>query len=82
MSNQRDGSELTLKGSSGQERDNQAKGDAKGDTKLPKIDFPHFGGEWPREWLRKARKYFQLHQILDEMKLGIAKMYLKGKADI
>lgn len=32
--------------------------------------------------LGKARKYFQLHQILDEMKLGIAKVYLKGKTDI
>ncbi|CAA3010704.1 Hypothetical predicted protein [Olea europaea subsp. europaea] len=30
-------------------------------TKLPKIDFPYFSGEGPREWLRKANKYFQIH---------------------
>lgn len=32
--------------------------------------------------MRKARKYFQLHQTSNELKLGIAEMYLKGKADI
>ncbi|KAL2492925.1 Uncharacterized protein Adt_28553 [Abeliophyllum distichum] len=51
-------------------------------AKLPKIDFPYFNGEGPREWVRKARKYFQLHQVADELKVGIAEMYLKGKADI
>ncbi|KAL2472167.1 Uncharacterized protein Adt_40303 [Abeliophyllum distichum] len=51
-------------------------------TKLPKIDFPIFGGENPREWVRKANKYFQLHNIPDEMKMGIVEMYLKGRADI
>ncbi|CAA3014357.1 Hypothetical predicted protein [Olea europaea subsp. europaea] len=28
-----------------------------------KMDFSHFGGEGPRNWLREARKYFQLHHI-------------------
>ncbi|KAL2486237.1 Uncharacterized protein Adt_30993 [Abeliophyllum distichum] len=51
-------------------------------TRIPKIDFPYFSGERPREWLRKARKYFQLHQVNEELKVGIAEMYLKGKADI
>ncbi|KAL2532080.1 Uncharacterized protein Adt_05431 [Abeliophyllum distichum] len=50
--------------------------------KLPKIDFPQFNGESPREWVRKANKYFQLHQVPDELKVGIAEMYLKGKADV
>lgn len=51
-------------------------------SKLPKIDFPYFGGDGPREWLRKPQKYFQIHQVEEEMKVGIAEMYFKGKADI
>lgn len=50
--------------------------------KLPKIDFPYFNEEGPREWLRKESKYFQIHQVEDEIKVGIAEMYLKEKADI
>lgn len=46
-------------------------------TKIPKIDFTYFCGECPREWLRKARKYFQMHQVPDELRVGIAKMYLR-----
>ncbi|CAA3017157.1 copper-transporting ATPase RAN1 [Olea europaea subsp. europaea] len=41
--------------------------------------FPHFGGEGPRKWLREAMKYFQLHQTIDELRLGIAEKYLEGK---
>ncbi|KAL2491568.1 Uncharacterized protein Adt_27196 [Abeliophyllum distichum] len=37
---------------------NQARDDNRNYTKLPKIDFPYFNGECPREWVRKARKYF------------------------
>ncbi|KAL2542978.1 Uncharacterized protein Adt_03956 [Abeliophyllum distichum] len=58
------------------------RGENRMNTKLPKIDFPYFSGEGPREWLRKARKYFQIHQVPKEMRLGIAEIYLKGKADI
>ncbi|KAL2458013.1 Uncharacterized protein Adt_46101 [Abeliophyllum distichum] len=48
--------------------------------KLLKIDFPQLCGENLREWMRKANKYFQLHQIPEEMRLGIDEIYLKGKA--
>ncbi|KAL2504958.1 Uncharacterized protein Adt_20579 [Abeliophyllum distichum] len=51
-------------------------------TKLPEIYFPWFGGENPREWVRKANKYFQIHQIPEELKIEIAKMYLKSRANI
>ncbi|KAL2506516.1 Uncharacterized protein Adt_22137 [Abeliophyllum distichum] len=57
-------------------------GEGRAYTKLSKIDFPVFGGGNPREWVKKANKYFQLHQIPDEMKMGIVEMYLNGKADI
>ncbi|KAL2466261.1 Uncharacterized protein Adt_42112 [Abeliophyllum distichum] len=50
--------------------------------KSPKIDFPQFCGKSRREWVRKANKYFQLHQILEDLRVGIAKMYLKGKSDV
>lgn len=54
----------------------------KGGVKLSKIDFPYFRGEGPREWLRKAQKYFLTHQIPDEMRISVAEMYLKGKANV
>ncbi|KAL2532736.1 Uncharacterized protein Adt_06087 [Abeliophyllum distichum] len=61
---------------------NQVRDEERMNTRIPKIDFPYFIGEGLREWLRKARKYFQLHQVNEELKVGIAEMYLKGKADI
>ncbi|KAL2475307.1 Uncharacterized protein Adt_36043 [Abeliophyllum distichum] len=51
-------------------------------VKLPKIDFSYFNGDEPREWLRKVKKYFQLHQVAEDFKIGIVEMYLKGKANI
>ncbi|KAL2461537.1 Uncharacterized protein Adt_44957 [Abeliophyllum distichum] len=61
---------------------NQVRDDNRNHTKIPKFDFPYFNGEGPREWVRKARKYFQLHQVAEELKAYIAEMYLKGKANI
>ncbi|KAL2491374.1 Uncharacterized protein Adt_27002 [Abeliophyllum distichum] len=61
---------------------NHVRDENRNQAKLPKIDFPYFNGECPREWVRKARKYFQLHQVADELKVGIAEMDLKGKAVI
>ncbi|KAL2475270.1 Uncharacterized protein Adt_36006 [Abeliophyllum distichum] len=40
---------------------NQARKDTRMHTKLPKIDFSYFNGDGPKEWVMKARKYFQLH---------------------
>lgn len=31
---------------------------------------------------KKKKKYIQIHPVSEEMKIGIAKMYLKSKADI
>ncbi|KAL2476013.1 Uncharacterized protein Adt_36749 [Abeliophyllum distichum] len=66
--------------SGGDNRSGRNGNDIRLNYKLPKIDFPQFGGENPRQWARKANKYFQLHLIPEELKLGIAEMYLKGKA--
>lgn len=38
-------------------------------------------GRGHREWIRKARKYFQLHQVIDDLRLGTTEMFLKGKAN-
>ncbi|KAL2517872.1 Uncharacterized protein Adt_14119 [Abeliophyllum distichum] len=57
--------------------------DARMNYKLHKIDFSQFCGEIPRAlWVSKANKYFQLHQVPEELKVGIAEMYLKGKARV
>lgn len=43
--------------------------------RLPKIYFPHFEGKNPTEWLRKARKYFHLYQVHEELEVGVVEMY-------
>lgn len=44
--------------------------------------FPRFDGDNPHAWERKCEQYFQLHAILEEMKVSIASMHLEGKACI
>ena len=51
-------------------------------VKLPKLDFPSFDGSNSREWVTKARMYFELHQIPEAKKLGITQLYVKGRAYI
>ncbi|KAL2516989.1 Uncharacterized protein Adt_13236 [Abeliophyllum distichum] len=68
--------------SGGDNRSERNGNDTMMNHKVPKIDFPQFGRENLREWVRKTNKYFQLHQIPEELKVGIAEMYLKGKTDV
>lgn len=42
--------------------------------KLPKIIFPYFNGKGPTELLRKAHKYFRIHQLLDDVRIDIVEM--------
>ncbi|XP_071933266.1 uncharacterized protein [Coffea arabica] len=51
-------------------------------NKLPKIDLPIFDGGNPKEWIRKANKYFKIHGIEDEMKAEVAELYFRDRADI
>nr|XP_027099159.1 uncharacterized protein LOC113718454 [Coffea arabica] len=54
----------------------------RGGTRLPKMDFPTFDGGNPREWVRRANKYFQIHGVEEGMKSDIAQLHLQEKADI
>lgn len=65
---------LSTRGDRSHENSNHARDNIRGSTKLPKIDFPQFRGDG-----LKARKYFQLHQVSNEHKGGIADMYFKGR---
>mgnify|MGYP004718015975 FL=1 len=51
-------------------------------TRLPKVDLPSFTGENPREWIRKANKYFKINGVEEEMKSEVAELYFRDKADI
>ncbi|XP_071924641.1 uncharacterized protein [Coffea arabica] len=51
-------------------------------TRLPKVDLPSFTGENPREWIRKANKYFKINGVEEEMKPEVAELYFRDKADI
>lgn len=59
-------------------RVDNAKGDFKSPHKLPKIDFPIFEGHNPKEWVRKANRYFEIHGIEENHRTMIIEMYLKG----
>ncbi|XP_027060758.1 uncharacterized protein [Coffea arabica] len=49
---------------------------------FPKVEFPLFRGENPREWLRKCIKYFQIYHVAEEQWFDMIEMHLEDKADI
>ena len=84
-----------LEGSSsskGEDRPNESRMDLQNETvskrdirvsgRLTKIDLPIFDGDNPREWIRKANKYFKLHEIEENMKAEVAELYFRDRADI
>ncbi|XP_071914038.1 uncharacterized protein [Coffea arabica] len=84
-----------LEGSSsskGEDRPNESRMDLQKETvskrdnrisgRLPKMDLPTFEGNNPREWIRKADKYFKIHEIEENMKAEIAELYFRDRADI
>ncbi|XP_071924950.1 uncharacterized protein [Coffea arabica] len=50
--------------------------------RLPKMDLPIFDGDNPREWIRKANKYFKLHEIEEDLRAEVAELYFRDRADI
>ncbi|XP_027151895.1 uncharacterized protein LOC113751950 [Coffea eugenioides] len=55
---------------------------SKGGARLPKMDFPAFDGNSPREWVRRANKYFQIHGVEEGLKSDISQLHFQEKADI
>ncbi|XP_071900910.1 uncharacterized protein [Coffea arabica] len=50
-------------------------------TRVPKMELPNFTGDNPREWIRKANKYFKINGVEENMKTEIAELYLRDRAD-
>ncbi len=46
----------------------------------PKLDYPTFEGEEPREWMKKSEQYFRIYQIPEDQWVEIATMYFGGRA--
>ena len=61
---------------------NVEKIEGKWGARLPTMDFPMFDGDNPKEWVRRANKYFQIHGIEKGMKSDIAQLHFKEKANI
>ncbi|XP_027155252.1 uncharacterized protein LOC113755447 [Coffea eugenioides] len=59
-----------------------SKREARTSGRLPKMDLPIFYGDNPREWIRKANKYFKIHEIERDMKAEVAELYFRDRADI
>lgn len=51
------------------------------DLKGLKVNFPHFHGEEPLEWLDKADHHFHLYKVSKEEWVSIACFYLDGKTN-
>ncbi|KAI9169937.1 hypothetical protein LWI28_019831 [Acer negundo] len=47
----------------------------------PKVDFPHFNGGDPHEWLDKVEHYFQVYEVARANRVSTACIYLDGKAN-
>ena len=59
-----------------------SKREARTSGRLPKMDLPIFDGDNPREWIRKANKYFKIQEIEGDMKAEVAELYFRDRADI
>lgn len=46
------------------------------------VEFPIFGGENPRGWLRKCYRYFMLNHMTDIEKILLASFTYKGMLNI
>nr|CAD1830585.1 unnamed protein product [Ananas comosus var. bracteatus] len=44
---------------------------------IPRLEFPNFSGDNPRNWVRRCEKYFEIHGITDSQRLEIAAMHLE-----
>ncbi|KAL5752256.1 hypothetical protein ACOSQ2_022763 [Xanthoceras sorbifolium] len=49
--------------------------------RTPKVDFPHFNGGDPHEWLDKVEHYFRAYNVIGEDRVSTACIYLDGKAN-
>ncbi|KAL3516698.1 hypothetical protein ACH5RR_023600 [Cinchona calisaya] len=47
-----------------------------------KIELSMFGGENPRDWIRKCNKFFTVYQIEGAHSMELIEIYLEGKVDI
>ena len=48
--------------------------------KFSKLYFPTFEGENPTDWVYKCETFFKYNEVLKHEKVGIASIYLEGKA--
>jgi len=48
----------------------------------PKVNFPSFDGTDSKSWIKKCTSYFGLCRILDNQKVDLASLHLKGSAEI
>nr|CAD1820206.1 unnamed protein product [Ananas comosus var. bracteatus] len=48
---------------------------------LPRLEFPHFNGDNPKNWVRRCEKYFEIFGIKEQQKLEVAVMHMGPKAD-
>lgn len=46
----------------------------------PKMDFPQFDGENPKDWQLKCENYFRIYSVQPEIMISIATMYFTGGA--
>ena len=45
-----------------------------------RLDFPHFDGGEPHDWILKAQQFFAYCQTPEDQKLQIASFHMEGKA--
>ena len=71
----------TSTGIRSEERTNWPSTNTGNTPKKPKIVFPSFDGNNPRNWIRKCKKYFNIHPMDDDQKLDMVSIHMEGKAD-
>ncbi|KAK8946779.1 hypothetical protein KSP39_PZI006804 [Platanthera zijinensis] len=49
-------------------------------TRFPRLDFPHFSGEYLMPWIYKCDQFFEIDGTPEDMKVRMASVHLEGKA--
>ncbi|CAL1413314.1 unnamed protein product [Linum trigynum] len=49
---------------------------------LPRLEFPFFSGENPRDWIRRCEKLFRVYGVPEGEKVELASVFLERKADV
>ena len=50
-------------------------------SKLAKLEFPKYTGDYPMEWLTRVEQFFEYQETMETQKVLLASFHLEGEAN-